>query len=139
MFTNSFLFQLIIVTDNFSSCFLLHVDSKIPTHKKTTVICGGSIYDKSTIITTGLCCDPNFHVDFDKTRIVAGQIERSHVITGQSKRIKEIIVHPNYSLTWNYPFKPAQLKNNICILKLESDLEFNDNVRNIELNYGTGE
>ena len=50
-----------------------------------------------------------------------------------------MIVHPNYSLSWNYPFKPAQLKNNICILKLETDLEFNDNVRNIELNYGTGE
>ena len=124
---------------SFTAQLWKHVDSKIPTHKKTTVICGGSIYDKSTIITAGLCCDPNFHVDFDKTRIVAGQIERSHVITGQSKRIKEIIVHPNYSLTWNYPFKPAQLKNNICILKLESDLEFNDNVRNIELNYGTGE
>ena len=131
--------QLIIVTDNCSSYFLLVVDSKVPTHKKTTVICGGSIYDKSTIITTGLCCDPIFHVDFDKTRIVAGQIERSHVITGQSKRIKEIIVHPDYSLTWNYPFKPAQLKNDICILKLESDLEFNVNVRNIELNHGTGE
>ena len=70
---------------------------------------------------------------------MAGQIERSHVITGQSKRIKEIIVHPNYSFTRNSPFKPAQLKNNICILKLESDLEFNDNVRNIQLNHETGE
>ena len=119
--------------------FLLYVDSKVRTHKRTTVICGGSIYDKSTIITTGLCCDPIFHVDFDKTRIVAGQIERSHVITGQSKRIKEIILHPDYSMAWNYPFKPAELINNICILKLESDLEFNDNVRNVQLNHETGE
>ena len=121
-----------------SSSSLEIKDSKVRTYKKTTVICGGSIYDKSTIITTGLCCDPIFHVDFDKTRIVAGQIERSHVITGQSKRIKEIILHPDYSMAWNYPFKPAQLINNICLLKLESDLEFNDNVRNIELNHRTG-
>ena len=97
------------------------------------VMCGGSIYNKSTIITAAHCCKPfkddPAHYQLELTDIIAGCIDIDDVVNGQEKSIKSYLIHPDYMT--NY------MTNDICLLTLESDLEFNENVKAIALNNGT--
>ena len=94
-----------------------------------SVMCGGSIYNKSTIITAAHCCKPyeDEDISWSDAAIVGGQIDIDD-LSGQTKKIKSYLIHPDYN--------PTHMVNDICLLTLESDLIFNDNVKNIELNTG---
>jgi len=100
------------------------------------VFCGGSIYNKSTIITAAHCCKP-FKDDPDNyqlvlTDIVAGRLVFDDFVNGQEKSIKSYLIHPDYiGVSQDGSGSHA---NDVCLLTLESDLEFNDYVKAIELN-----
>ena len=102
-----------------------------------SVFCGGSIYNKSTIITAAHCCKPfedgeQLHDQLVLTNIIAGRIDIDDIVNGQEKSIKSYLIHPDYigiSLDGS-----GSHANDICLLTLESDLEFNGNVQAIGLN-----
>ena len=97
-----------------------------------SVFCGGSIYNKSTIITAAHCCVPvdKGEVQLEDMRIIAGKIDIDDIVNGQELSIKSYLIHPDYN-------GAVSQHNDICLLTLESDLEFNDNVKAIALNSGT--
>ena len=91
--------------------------------------CGGSIFTEKTIITAAHCCDavgPDNGFDWEDTKIVAGEL---HLLEEsgfeQVRKIKSHIKHPDYN--------PSTLKNDICLLTLDSPLELNENVKRIYL------
>ena len=103
----------------------------IESHEYYFVDCGGSIYNESTIITAAHCCkgfeSPGSR-PLNTTRIVAGQIKSNQTITdGQIKEIDSYLIHPDYTGVHNN-------FNDICLLTLKTNLEFNDNVKCIKLN-----
>ena len=56
-------------------------------------MCGGSIYNKFTIITAAHCCNhfeegEQFHDQLEQTRITAGLIYIDDTVNGQEKSIK---------------------------------------------------
>ena len=95
------------------------------------VYCGGSIYNKSTIITAASCCVwvDGGQVHLKDTRIIAGKIDIDDNVNGQELSIKSYLIHPYYN----------DKMNDICLLTLENDLDFNDNVKAIALNNETVE
>ena len=92
------------------------------------VNCGGSIYNKSTIITAGHCCVHFDHYPLSKTKIIAGQIEVSGSY-GQVIEIDSYLIHPDYDQE-----NSNNNWNDVCLLTLKTDLEYNDNVKCIKLN-----
>ena len=92
------------------------------------VNCGGSIYNKSTIITAGHCCVHFDHYPLSKTKIIAGQIEVSGSY-GQVIEIDSYLIHPDYDQE-----NKDNNWNDVCLLTLKTDLEYNDNVKCIKLN-----
>ena len=76
-------------------------------------MCGGSIFDKDTIITSAQCCQ--LLNDGKDYKIVAGELN-THIESGdeQIRRIKRHIIHPD--------FDADSLKNDICKLTLNSSL-----------------
>ena len=104
------------------------------------VFCGGSIYNKSTIITAAHCCKPFedgevLHDQLMLTDIVAGRIHADDFGNGQEKSVESYLIHPDYIGV--SPDGSGSHVNDVCLLTLESDLEFNDNVKAIALNNGT--
>ena len=93
--------------------------------------CGGSIFTEKTIITAAHCCEgigPNgaIGLEWEDTKIVAGEL---HLLEEsgfeQVRKIKSHIKHPDYN--------PSTLKNDICLLTLDSPLVLNENVKRIYL------
>ena len=99
-----------------------------------SVFCGGSIYNKSTIITAAHCCVPvdEGDVQLEDMRIIAGKIDVDDIVNGQELSIKSYLIHPDYN-------GAVSQHNDICLLTLENDLVFNDNVKAIALNNETVE
>ena len=96
------------------------------------VFCGGSIYNKSTIITAAHCCeaiDDGF-LPLDDTFIMAGRIDIKDIVNGLDITIKSYSIHPDYDGS-------SELHNDICLLTLDYNLFFNDNIKAIELNNDT--
>ena len=65
------------------------------------VLCGGSIYNKSTIITAAHCCkvfEEGEQADglLELTSIMAGCINIDGVVNGQETSIKSYLIHPDY-------------------------------------------
>ena len=98
--------------------------------------CGGSIIDKTTIITAAHCCESietpkftNFYnqpIDWSRTEIVAGEINLQETSgLEQVRKIKSHIIHPLYRL--------ATKQNDICLLTLESPLRFDKYVGQIDV------
>ena len=87
--------------------------------------CGGSIYNDKTIITAAHCCLA-VKSRWQSWKIVAGELDMT-VDSGleQSKRITNYLIHPD--------FNPQTLNNDICLLTLDSPLEWNKNVQRIPL------
>ena len=101
------------------------------------VICGGSIYNAVTIITAAHCCklfDEGI-VQLNETIIMAGRIDIDDVVNGQEISITSYLIHPYYGADPTVD----QLTHDICLLTLENDLDFNDNVKAIALNTETVE
>ena len=99
---------------------------------KGNVLCGGSIYNTSTIITAAHCCKvfedgEQLHDQLDLTSIIAGRIDIDNIDNGQEKSVKNYLIHPDY-------IGVSDHINDICLLTLENELEFNDNVTAIGLN-----
>ena len=96
--------------------------------------CGGSIYTETTIITAAHCCegigtfsnDHNETVGWEDTKIVAGELDVLYP-SGfeQIRKIKSHIMHPDYNSTTYH--------NDICLLTLDSPLEFDENVDRVFL------
>ena len=90
--------------------------------------CGGSIYSSNVIITAAHCCalfgqdaEYNFH------EITAGELSPTLNFGGQRSGIKSHLTHPDYNA--------QTFENDVCLLYLESDFDFNDkNVAAIPLN-----
>ena len=96
------------------------------------VFCGGSIYNESTIITAAHCCegiDDGF-LPLDDTVIMAGRVDIDDIVNGQDITIKSYSIHPDYDGS-------SELHNDICLLTLDDNLVFNDNVKAIGLNNET--
>ena len=96
------------------------------------VFCGGSIYNKSTIITAAHCCeaiDDGF-LSLDDTVIMAGRIDIKDIVNGLDIPIKSYSIHPDYDGS-------SELHNDICLLTLDYNLFFDDNIKAIELNNET--
>ena len=96
------------------------------------VFCGGSIYNKSTIITAAHCCkvfEEGEQADglLELTSIIAGRINIDDIVNGQETSIKSYLIHPDYHGS-------SELHNDICLLTLDDNLVFNDNVKAIALN-----
>ena len=93
------------------------------------VFCGGSIYNESTIITAAHCCeaiDDGF-LPLDDTIIMAGRIDIDDTVNGQCITIKSYSIYPDYDGS-------SELHNDICLLTLNDNLAFNDNVKAVALN-----
>merc|ERR1711935_1120232 len=107
------------------------------------VFCGGSIYSNNKIITAAHCCKPfedgeQLHDQLSLTNIVAGRIILEFDFNGQEISVKSYLIHPNY--TGVDPIDGSgSHANDICLLTLDDDLEFNDNVKGIALNNETVE
>ena len=90
--------------------------------------CGGSIFNETTIITAAQCCQANFPsgITIANTTIVAGELDIDEE-SGyeQFKKIKSYRVHPSFDQTTK--------RNDICVLTLDSELTFNENVASIPL------
>ena len=91
-------------------------------------ICGGSIYNATTVITAAHCCvgavaDGS---SWNLYNIVAGELD---VLTNsgfeQRRKIKDHLIHPDYD--------ENTLQNDICLLTMDSPFEFNDQVKAIPL------
>lgn len=103
--------------------------------KKCRHFCGGSILNTTTIITAAHCCEETFLNKFNlgKTFIVAGDINL-HSESGlkQVRSIKSHVMHPHYTKIGAVDSHNLSI-NAICLLTLESPLEFNDNVASISI------
>ena len=98
----------------------------------SNVFCGGSIYNEVTIITAAHCCkyfDEGI-IQLNETIIMAGRIDIDDLVNGQEISIQSYLIHPDYIGIDNH-------YNDICLLTLENELEFNDNVKAIALNTET--
>ena len=95
-------------------------------------ICGGSIYNEVTIITAAHCCKyfDDGIIKLNETIIMAGRIDIDDIVNGQEISIQSYLIHPDYIGIDNH-------YNDICLLTLENELEFNDNVKAIALNTET--
>ena len=86
--------------------------------------CGGVVYNQSTVITAGHCCCCN-----DMVEVAAGGVDITKLndttSSWQKIEIKDYIIHPFYT--------PADDKNDICLLLLEKNFTYNDNVKRILL------
>ena len=96
------------------------------------VLCGGSIYNKSTIITAAHCCKVFEEGEqaeglLELTSVMAGRINIDDIVNGQETSIKSYLIHPGYVGSFDHI-------NDICLLTLENELEFDDNVNAIGLN-----
>ena len=93
------------------------------------VFCGGSIYSKSTIITAAHCCKAinDGVAQLEDMRIIAGRVDIYDIVNGEEISIKNYTIHPDY-------IGNSEQHNDVCLLTLNNDLEFNDNVKAIELN-----
>ena len=65
------------------------------------VLCGGSIYNKSTIITAAHCCKVFEEGEqaeglLELTSVMAGRINIGDIINGQETSIKSYLIHPDY-------------------------------------------
>ena len=94
-----------------------------------SVFCGGSIYSKSTIVTAAHCCKAvdNGFAQLEDMRIIAGRVDINDMVNGEEISIKSYTIHPDY-------IGNSEQHNDVCLLTLDDDLEFNDNVKAIGLN-----
>ena len=97
------------------------------------VFCGGSIYTRLTIITAAHCCKvfEEGIAQLNETIIMAGRIDIDDIVNGQDIGIKSYLIHPDYDGESHH--------NDICLLTLENELDFNKNVKAIALNTETVE
>jgi len=94
------------------------------------VMCGGTIYNELTIITAAHCCKG--YDNWNGAEIMAGAIDVD-IGSPQVKTIKSHLIHPDYvGVDQNTGF--GNNSNDVCLLTLNSNLEFNDNVKRIALN-----
>ena len=70
------------------------------------------------------------HINDEYINIVAGRIDIHDMVNGQEIPIESFLIHPNYTGI-------GDNHNDICLLTLDDDLEFNDNVKAIALNNET--
>ena len=95
-----------------------------------TPLCGGSILDKNTVITSGECCefyaDPIYGADLNNTFIIAGELDIGMPIEvfEQVREIKDYLIYPHDTYISD---------NMTCLLTLDTPLEWNENVQGIEL------
>ena len=102
-----------------------------------SIVCGGTIYTPQTIITAANCCAAleeiieNGSVTLNDNEIRGGELVLSETSgVEQTKKIRDYLIHPNYN-TNHYDGVGS---DDICLLFLESELEFNDQVKSISLN-----
>ena len=91
-------------------------------------ICGGTIFSETVIVTAAHCCKVFEDTIYDVTwfEVIAGDLILSdNSGLEQRSKIKDYLIHPDY--TTNPP------TNDICLLYLETELEFNDDVKYIDL------
>ena len=91
-------------------------------------ICGGTIFSETVIVTAAHCCKVFEDTIYDATwfEVIAGDLILSdNSGLEQRSKIKDYLIHPDY--TTNPP------TNDICLLYLETELEFNDDVKYIDL------
>ncbi|XP_045133777.1 trypsin-1-like [Portunus trituberculatus] len=89
------------------------------------LLCGGSIYDATSIITAAHCVQP-FARNYFGVEVVAGEHRRSvHDGSEQVMQVKDILLHPEYDA--------ITFKNDLAIIILTEQLHFNKYVQPIQL------
>ena len=79
-------------------------------------ICGGAVYDKTTVITAAHCFPKEVNVN--KVKLFFGDWNQRKKDDKEKKRtIKTLITHPQY--------KKNTMENDLAIIKLSSSLSFN--------------
>lgn len=80
--------------------------------------CGGVLMTDNLVLTTGYCCS---QVNKDVLKVVAGEHDlNAQEGTEQEAGISEMIIHQN--------FDPLSFENDICLLKLDRNLNLNTEV-----------
>ena len=99
------------------------------------VVCGGAIHSENVIITAAHCCNTVFDYitenpdksSLDDYEIIAGELNPSEKTqNGQRSKIQSYQIHPDYD--------ENTMKNDICLLHLESKLDLgSNNVKNVKM------
>ena len=88
-------------------------------------MCGGTVYNSRTIVTAAHCCK-GAEDNGQRMEIVAGTnyfftMDESHL-----SNVSHYLIHPDYNETLH--------TNDVCLLFVDEDLVFNDNLKSMELN-----
>lgn len=102
-------------------------DVKVGAKSYCNTICGGSIYDKDTIITSAQCCEI---IDDEKDyKIVAGELD-----TYSESGLEQIIEINQYNHIIHPEYNSITLENDVCKLMLNTSLNITNNqVETIQL------
>jgi secreted trypsin-like serine protease len=86
--------------------------------------CGGSILTNDLIVTAAHCLESGLPIS--QARVVAGIIDAQDESTGQIRGVSRAEQHPDFDMFFN-------IVNDIAFLRLDEPLEFNDNVKPIQV------
>jgi secreted trypsin-like serine protease len=87
-------------------------------------LCGGSILNVKTILTAAHCTE-----DTDRAQIILG----AHNITSTTEASQQRINVNSTQYRCHFAYNPRNLNNDICIILLNQEINFNEFVQSIEL------